>query len=78
MSISGSCLPEPGKRTGKPLIALPGWPYGPKHRGFEITLRPRSHPTCIDEGTTVVTVSGMIFEILRVVLLLLPEIRYDG
>ena len=28
MSISGNCLPEPGKCPGKPLIALPDRPCG--------------------------------------------------
>ena len=28
MSIGGSCLTEPGKYTGKPLIALPNWHNG--------------------------------------------------
>ena len=32
MSISGSCLPEPGKYPGKPLIALPGQPGGQIYR----------------------------------------------
>ena len=33
---------------------------------FEITIKPRSYPTSIDEGTTVAIISAMIFVILRV------------
>ena len=61
MLISSSCLLEPGKCPGKPFNALPGRPAGSIFRPFDITFRPRGYLTIIDEGTTVVIISGMIF-----------------
>ena len=61
MSICGSCLPEPGKCPGKHLIALAGLTLGADISAFEITFKPRSYPTSIDEGTTVVIICAMKF-----------------
>ena len=41
------------------------------------TFRPRSYPTSVDEGTTVVIISGTTFVISKVVSSILPEIRHD-
>ena len=47
--------------------------------GFQMTFKPRSYPSGIDEGPTAVIMSGMnFFVILRVVSSILPETRYDG
>ena len=78
MLISGSCLPKPGECPGTIHMALAGWPYGPIYRRLEIIFRPRRNPTSLNEGTAVVIIGGMIFAILSVVLLILPEIRYGG
>ena len=77
MSISGGCPPEPGNCPRKPPIALQIRLNGLIYRPFESTFKPRSYPTSIDEGTTVIIICGMIFVILRVVPSILPEIRYD-
>ena len=53
MSVSGSCLTEPGECPGKPPIALQNRPNGPVYRLHKIPFYQRSYPTSIDEGTTV-------------------------
>ena len=50
MSISGSCLPEPGKCLGKP--ASPDRPDGSVYWLLRTLFKPRSYPTSIEEGTT--------------------------
>ena len=60
-SISGSCLSEPGECPGIPLIALGVRTNRPTYRLFEITFKPRSYPTSINEGTTVVIFGGIDF-----------------
>ena len=55
MSISGSCLPKPGKCPGKPLIALPDQSNVSMYRFL------RWYPIGIDEGRTAVIISGMDF-----------------
>ena len=76
MSISGSCLPETVKCPGKPLIALQIGIYLSYAYDFtgstiwadisasNITFKPRSYPTSIDEGTTIAIISGMNFVIV--------------
>ena len=61
MPIFISGLPEPGNCTGKSLrpIALLDRSNGSTYQLFEITFKPKSYPTSIDEGTTVVIISGM-------------------
>ena len=76
MLISGGCLTEACKWPGKPLITLLDQPMGRYISPFEIT---RSYPTSVDEGTTVVSISCMIFSfILRVAPSILSETGYDG
>ena len=67
MSISCSCLPEPGKCPGKPLIALPDRLCGPIYRHLIYHLNQRkyifiegSEFRC-PEGTAVVIIGGMNF-----------------
>ena len=57
MLISGSCLPKPVKCPRKPLIALPDWP----RLGLLQTLKLRSYPTNINEGTTIAIMGSMNF-----------------
>ena len=61
MPISNSCLSEQGKCPRNPLIALPDWPNVAIYRLYAITFKPRSYPSSIDEGTTVVIICGMNF-----------------
>ena len=52
MLISGSCLPEPVKCHGKPLIALPDRPYGPIYRllvGVQMFVILRVVPSILPE-----------------------------
>ena len=78
MTIFGSCLPKPGKCPEKPLIALSDRPQWFDISTLEITLKPRSCPISVDEGTTIVIKNGIIYVVLIVVPSIFPEIRYDG
>ena len=45
----------------QPLIALSDRPYELIYRLSEILFKPQSYPTSVDEGTTEVIISGIIF-----------------
>ena len=49
--LSGSYLPKTGRFPGKLLIASQDHPEWPTYWPFEITVKPRSYPISIDEGT---------------------------
>ena len=57
MSIFGSCRHESGKYPGKPLMPLLNCPISVFHK----TFKPRSYPSSIYEGITVVIFSAMNF-----------------
>ena len=51
---------EPSKCPRKPLFALPDGYIESIYRLFEITFKPRSYPSSMGGGTTVITIWGML------------------
>ena len=76
MSISGRCLPESSKCSGKTLIALSDQLRGPIYRHFEVAFKSRVISPVSMMGLLIL--SGMIFLIPRVVPTIPQGIQYDG